>query len=121
MLSLRQRIRDVVAPLIKLSGKLLHRSPDLTPECQAMLREMAIGPPRHSQWNELLAFRDRRFREAYRGDLVTPAQTREENWSLSEIGLASLFAHNEPLRIVDLGAQGPRRPEDTQTFPSKFA
>ena len=66
MLSLRQRIRDVVAPIIKLSGKLLHRSPSLTPECQALLREMALGTPKNSQWNELLAFRDRRFREAFR-------------------------------------------------------
>jgi hypothetical protein len=118
MLSLRQRIRDVVAPIIKLSGKLLGRSHDLTPECQAMLREMAIGTPQQSQWNELLAFRDRRFREAFRSDLVTPAKTREETWSLSEIGLASLFTPSEPVRIVDLGAS---RPNDGQGAPSKFA
>lgn len=118
MLSLRQRIRDVVAPIVKLSGKLLHRSPDLTPECQAMLREMATGTPKPSQWNELLAFRDRRFREAFRGDLVTPARTREESWSLSEIGLASLFTPSEPPQIIDLSAS---LTNDRQGAPSKFA
>jgi len=104
MLSLRQRIRDVVAPIIKLSGKLLHRSPSLTPECQTLLREMALGTPNNSQWNELLAFRDRRFREAFRGDLVTPARSREEGWSLSESGFASLYATNEPPKILNLDA-----------------
>jgi hypothetical protein len=103
MLSLRQRIRDVVASAVKFSGHFRRRDRSPSPECQALLREMALGRPNTSQWNELLAFRDRRFREAYREDLVTPARTREESWSLSESGLVHISFTPKPLEIKVFG------------------
>ena len=103
MLSLRQRVRDVVAPVIKFSGRFRRSDGTPSPACQALLREMALGQPKTSQWNEVLAFCDRRFREAFREDLVTPARTREETWSLSESGLANLFFTPKPLEIKVFG------------------